>query len=130
MGEGGETRYQPLVDSENRTDRELSQCWELLVREVKESAEYLGREFEDGLFTALVAGIGQGSTSGATRKAITKAREETRLEVMSLAISSHPNQQGKCVSSWKERDKLTTAFLLNILGHRYHPMPPLKGLHG
>ena len=112
VGEGGEARYQFLVDSNTRTGRELNSCWVGMVREVEESLTYLGREMEEGPFSVPVAGVGEGSTTGATRKVLTRAREEIRLEVFGMAISLHPNQQGRGVSSWKERDKLTTAFLL------------------
>ena len=116
VGEGGDARYQPLVASNSRTGRELTACWEGMVKEVEEGLTYLGRELEDGPFSVPVAGVGEGSTTGATRKTITRAREELRLEVFEQAIALHPNQQGRGVSSWKERDKLTTAFLLSIPG--------------
>ena len=63
-----------------------------------------------------VAAIGQGNTTGTTRKKLTRAREELRMEVFNQAITFHPDQQGRGVSSWKEMDKLTTAFLLTIPG--------------
>ena len=116
VGEGGDARYQPLVASNSRTGRELTACWEGMVKEVEEGLTYLGRELEDGPFSMAVAGVGEGSTTGAMRKTITRAREELRLEVFEQAIALHPNQQGRGVSSWKERDKLTTAFLLSIPG--------------
>ena len=35
---------------------------------------------------------------------------------MSRAISMHPDQRGVGVSSWKEKDKLSSAFLLTVPG--------------
>ena len=118
VGEEGEVRYQPLVASGNRTSREFTQAWEGMVREVEECHTYLGRELEESgsPFSVPLAGVGEGSTTGATRKVLVRAREEIRLEVFSRAISLHPDQKGVGVSSWKERDKLTTAFLLSIPG--------------
>ena len=62
-------------------------------------------------------GLGEGSTTGHTRKLLSRAREELRLEVFSRAISLHPNQQGRGVSSWKERDKLTRCVLITTCNH-------------
>ena len=116
VGNTGESRYEPLVGSETRTGRELVAVWEDMVREAEEMTVYLGRELDEGPFAVPVAGVGEGSTTGATRKVLTRAREELRLEVFSRAITLHPQQRGKGVSSWKERDKLSSAFLLSIPG--------------
>ena len=59
-----------------------------------------------------VEGAGQGSITGATRKVLTRSREETRLQVLERAMETHSDQFCRGVSSWKERDKMTTAFLL------------------
>ena len=74
VGEEGEVRYQPLVASTSRTGRELNTCWVGMVREAEESLTYLGRELEesDSPFSVPVAGVGEGSTTGATRKVLTR----------------------------------------------------------
>ena len=72
-----------------------------------EACVYLGKEVE---------GLGEGSTSGATRKLLSRAREELRLEVFEQAISLHRDRGARGISSWKERDKLTTTYLLATPG--------------
>ena len=114
VGETGETRYQPLVEFNARTGRELVAVWQGMVQqEVREGMDFVGRQVEDGPFSVPVAGVGEGSTLGATRKILVRAREELRLEIMERGISLHPDQRGVGVSSWKERDKLFSAFLLS-----------------
>ena len=67
----------------------------------------------------------QGFSLSATRKLLVRAREELRLEVMERAISLHPDQRGVGVSSWKERDKLTSAFLLSTPSPKYGLSSPI-----
>jgi hypothetical protein len=65
-----------------------------------------------------VAGIGEGSVTGSSRKLLTRAREELRLDVFEHAISLHRDRSARGISSWKERDKLSSAFLLSNVGPR------------
>ena len=58
-------------------------------------------------------GLGEGSTTGHTRKLLCRAREELRLEVFQHAVAQHHDQRARGFSSWKERDKLTTSWLLS-----------------
>ena len=51
----------------------------------------MGRQLEEGPFSVPVAGVGEGSTTGATRKLLVWAREELRLDIMERAISLHPD---------------------------------------
>ena len=47
------------------------------------------------------------------------------MEVLERAISLHPDQRGVGVSSWKERDKLTSAFLLSTPSPKYGLSSPI-----
>ena len=87
--------------------------------------DYVGRQLEEGPFSVPVAGVGEGSTTGATRKLLVRAREELRLEIMERGISLHPDQRGVGVSSWKERDKLSSAFLLSTPSPKYGLSSPI-----
>ena len=99
--------------------------WEGMVQEAREGLDYVGRQLEEGPFSVPVAGVGEGSTTGATRKLLVRAREELRLEVMERAISLHPHQRGVGVFSWKERDKLSSAFLLSTPSPKYGLSSPI-----
>ena len=62
-------RWQPLLDSGCRTGRELARAWDILQKEDRECSDYLGQEAV-GVMTAPVAGAGEGSNDGSTRKKI------------------------------------------------------------
>ena len=76
---------------------------------------FLERE-EEGVLSVPLVGLGEGCTSGYTRKLLTRAREDLRLEVFQRAVVLHQDQRARGISSWKERDKLSTAFLLSTPG--------------
>ena len=42
--------------------------------------------------------------------------QELRFRVLNKAVGDHPRQDDRGISSWKERDKLTSAFLLSMPG--------------
>ena len=117
LGAGGQQdqRWSPLLQSGCRTGRELARAWEIIQGEATEACGYLGKELEGPLSVGL-EGLGAGSTKGATRKELSREREEMRKEVFERALTLHRDQRARGVSSWKERDKLTTAFLLSTPG--------------
>ena len=117
LGAGGqqEERWSPLLQSGCRTGRELARAWEVIQGEATEACQYLGKELE-GRLAERLEGLGAGSTKGATRKELSREREELRKEVFDRALTLHIDQRARGVSSWKERDKLTTAFLLSTPG--------------
>ena len=106
VGGTPETRYTPLVESGCRTGRELLSLWQELQEEFREACHFLGKELE-GPAAVGVGGIGEGSTTGATRKLLARAREEWRFDTFerSLALQGREAVKGRAISSWKERDK-------------------------
>ena len=69
-----------MLQSGCRTGRVLARAWESIQEEAREVCEYLGKELEGPLGTE-VEGLGAGSTKGATRKELSRQREELRKEV-------------------------------------------------
>ena len=116
VGEDKDTRWAPLLASNCRTARELHWCHQQLRTEVDEAMVFLEREEEEGVLSVPLVGLGEGCTSGYTRKLLTRAREDLRLEVFQRAVVLHQDQRARGISSWKERDKLSTAFLLSTPG--------------
>ena len=57
-------------------------------------------------------GVGQGSDNGSTRGLVARVRQDWRFRVLEKAIKDHENQGHRALCTWKERDKLTSAFLL------------------
>ena len=99
--------------------------WQGMVLETREGMYYVGWQLKEGPFSVPVAGVGKGSTTEATRKLLVRAREKLRLEVMVRAISLHPDQRGAEVTSWKERDNLSSAFLLSTPSPKYGLSSPI-----
>ena len=103
---------------------ELAEAWARLQGEGRKACEVLGREFE-GPLSVPVAGIGEGSTTGATRKILSRAREELRLALFERSLKLERDRTLRGLSSWKERDKLSTAFLLSGPGPHYGLTSPV-----
>ena len=57
-------------------------------------------------------GVDKGREDGSTRGLIVRLRQEWRFKALNKAISEHREQSRRRIYSWKERDKLTSAFLL------------------
>ena len=115
MGEDLQTRWQPLLQSGLPTGREVAKAWNKLQQENSDCSQYL-REEASGQLTFPVEGMGDGSVDGSTRAKVVEEREELRAKVLKQALADYPDSTARPVWSWKQRDKLSTAFLLNIPG--------------
>ena len=113
--DGMENRWRPLILSGCRTGLELARAWDSLQLEARESCQYLGREVPEQL-SCSKEGIGDGAMDGSTRAKVVKEREELRAAVLKQALSDYEDPSARPVWSWKQRDKLSSAFLLNIPG--------------
>ena len=111
----GENKWSALISSGTRTGMELIKSWECLQKESKQCCEFLGHEMS-GQMTIPVEGMGEGNEDGSTRGKVTKEREEERAAVLKQALAGYHDPTSRPVWSWKQRDKLSTAFLLNIPG--------------
>ena len=72
---------------------------------------FLGRELEGPLAVSL-EGLGEGIINGATRRRQSVAREDLRMEIFERGITLLNRKITKGLGSWKERDTLSTVFLL------------------
>lgn len=89
--------------------------------------EYLGEEELEGTLGKPVEGIGEGSTSGATRMGIVSQLEGLKLKVMVKSLEQVEDREARPVWSWPNRDKMTTCWLLALPGVHTSPLPPLPG---
>jgi hypothetical protein len=108
------TRWRPLLESGCRTGIELARAWGCLQAEARASCQYLGQELT-GSMSQPAEGIGEGAEDGSTRALLTKEREEMRAAVLKKALTEL-DPTARPVWSWKQRDKLSSAFLLNTPG--------------
>ena len=111
----GTDRWAPLLASGCRTGKELTEVWNLMKTEAAQCANYLGEEIR-GPLTDNVENAGGGSENGSTRRFLVSAREEVRASVLKEAVTriQQPNQ--RIVRAWKNRDKLSTAWLSALPG--------------
>ena len=75
----------------------------------------MGIEVEQ-VFTVPLVGIGEGSITGKTRGEIVTAREKTRAQLLSKALSMFQPRKARPVIAWKQRDKISSAWLLALPG--------------
>ena len=114
-GAADETRYRVLLQSGCQEGEELRRVWESLESRAREAAGWLDREVEE-VFTSGIEAVGGGCVSGGTRGRIMEASEKTNSLVLSRALELHRPQKARHVWAWRQRDKLTTAWLLAIPG--------------
>ena len=118
LGDGNgqeDMRWWPLVQSDCRTGRELSQAWALLQGEATQCAEFLEQELERSLAMSL-EGMGEGSEDGSIRKKVVQQREELRGAVMNVALTRLTDLTLKPVNAWPNRDKLSSSWLQCLPG--------------
>ena len=110
-----------------RTGMELQAVWQELQKEYREACLFLGKEEEEGPVSLGVGAIGEGSTAGATRKLLSRAREKWRLKTFgrSLTLQTREPVKGRAVSGWKERYKLCFVFLLQSQGPHFKLFSPM-----
>ena len=110
-----DTRWTTLLSSGCREGEELTRAWNILTKEAQEAADWLGIEVEQ-VFTVPLVGIGEGSITGKTRGEIVTAREKTRAQLLSKALSMFQPRKARPVIAWKQRDKISSAWLLALPG--------------
>ena len=65
------------------------------------------------------AGFGLGAELG-SRQAIIEVREPLLAAVVGKALSQYPDQASNAIKAWKNGDKISTAFLLELPGPHHH----------
>ena len=93
----------------------MARSWEHLQLEARECCQYLDEEV-NGHLSVPPEGLGEGATDGSTRAEVTEQREKLRVSVLEKALAEYEDQTARPVMSWKQRDKLSSAFLLDIPG--------------
>ena len=111
QSENAGRRWGQLINSDCRTGREFSECWEMLQGEARECSVYLGEELEDELAKP-VSAAGDGRVDGKTRALVTQQRERLRARVLYKALSDHPDQTARPVWAFPQFDKMSCSWLL------------------
>ena len=112
--ESDATRWAPLLASGSRLGEEFGRAWEKVKREAEQCCEFLGEEVPEILATT-AAGFGLGAEMGSRQKVV-EARESLLAAVLGKALHQYPDQSLNAIKAWKNRDKISTAFLLELPG--------------
>ena len=89
--------------------------WQRLVGESRRAAEWLGGEMEQ-VFTTEIQGIGGDSVNGETRGSLVEARDRVRACLLTRSLEQHRPRKDRQAWAWKQRDKLSSAWLLALPG--------------
>ena len=94
---------------------ELTEAWANLTRQAGEMVGFLGEDIE-GVLSVPVQGAGNGASDGSMRQAIVAQLEGWKLKVLDKALEPNHNPRARPAWSWRNRDKLTTAWLVDVPG--------------
>ena len=89
----------------------MRRAWDKLTMEEREAREWLGSDVGE-VFDVPLVGLGKGSVTGETRKKITSSRENTLALVLAKSLDLHRPKKDKPAWAWRQRDKLSTSWLL------------------
>ena len=142
VDETKETRYGPLVDSGCRTGSELLAVWRELQEEYREACHFLGKEVV-GPAALEVGGIGEDSTTGATRKILAGPAGQGRFDCFEQCLASEGGDQGPGHLQLEGARQalhrlpppepwppLQAVLARDGRGPVNPALPPLQGLHG
>ena len=107
-------RWAPLLASGSRFTAEVTRTWGAVKAEAEQCYAFLEKEMPE-VFTPETERFGQGAV-GETRQRIIGARETLLAGVVEKGLSRLVDQSCVAVKAWRNRDKLSTAFLLEFPG--------------
>ena len=109
------SRWSVVVNSNCMEGNELKRAWDILTKEVREAESWLDEE-KESVFQVPLACLGEGSVSDETRGKIVAARERIHAKLLSKALSLPKSNKSRAVLSWKQRDKISSSWLLALPG--------------
>ena len=110
-----ESRWRQLLASDCSIAGEMRRSWSRIQLEASQSADFLQEPTPEILSTQLES-LGGGSTTGETRKKIVDAIECTRSKILTKALSLVRPTTTRAAWAWKQRDKVSSAWLLACPG--------------
>ena len=107
-------RWSALVGSGSRLGAEFTMAWNTLKGEAVQCCAFAEEELPE-IFQPSVEGFGAGAEAGSRQKLL-ESREMILAATLSKALSQFPDQSAMAITGWTNRDKFTTAFLLELPG--------------
>ena len=110
-----ESRWRQVLASGCSVGVELRRSWNRIQLEARQSATWLGEEVP-GVLDTPIEGVGEGSIDGSTRGKVTQAVEGMRAKVLEKALALVRPKTTRAAWAWRQRDKVSSAWLLAIPG--------------
>ena len=114
-GASTDNRWRVLLNSGCQEGVEMRRTWDRLEGEARGAAQWQGSEMEP-IFVSNLQGLGAGSVSGGTRGELVEAIDRIRSGLLSQALGLHRPKKDRHAWAWRQRDKLSTAWLLALPG--------------
>ena len=108
-----DTRWRIMFEFGCRVGQEYKHAWDLMRQEAVQGAAFLDEDL-DGQLAVAAEGAGNGSSTGATRKAVVEQREMTRGKVLAKCLKEYHDRLARPTWSWPQRDKLSSQWLLAL----------------
>ena len=114
-GASTDNRWRVMLNSGCQEGVEMRRIWDKLEGEARGAAQWQGSEMEP-IFVSNLQGLGAGSVSGGTRGELVEAIDRIRSGLLSQALGLHRPKKDRHAWAWRQRDKLSTAWLLALPG--------------
>ena len=113
-GEPDPRKWSLLVESGSKLGAEFTMAWNTVRGEAVQCCNFLGEALPE-VFSPTAEGFGQGAVSGSRQKMV-ESRELLLAATLGKGLSQYVDQSAMAVKAWKNRDKISTAFLLELPG--------------
>ena len=107
-------RWQQLVNSDSRLGNEFRCAWNIVKEEVTQCCQFLSIEVPT-IFDVEAEDFGS-NVDGHVRSKMVEEKEKIMGSVVKMGLLNCNDQGAQPVIAWKNRDKLSNAFLLNLPG--------------
>ena len=111
----GQQRWAGFLAAGSRTAGEFLVAWDTLTAEARGTWNYLGKE-PSGDLMAPVEEVGGRTLDGSTRTKVVQQREAMQHQLLTIALSRHPNREARPVTVFPNisDDKCAGSWLLAI----------------
>ena len=108
-------RWRVLLQSGFIEGIELTRWWDRIQEMATEGSTFLG-EPSDPLLSSSLEGLGGGSVTGVTRGQVVEDRDTLKSRLLTKALQLHRPGRDRHAWAWKQRDKLSSSWLLCLPG--------------
>ena len=112
--QGAVARWDPLLRGGSRTGQEFGREWANLKADAQERSAFLEEDLDGKILCADASSAGDGAVDGSTRTKVTQLLEQLHYQCIRSGLEKHQNRQALPVKRFKQRDKVSHAWLSAI----------------